>query len=97
MGEVTINAADGVTFNIPKTADGKDDFMSPWTFTSTDKRFECKFKPIINRHSNANVVIISSNQNQVFGHMSGTLILDDGSKIKLKNFLCFAEKVVNKW
>jgi hypothetical protein len=29
--------------------------------------------------------------------MEGTIILDDGSKIALSRFLCFAEKVHNKW
>lgn len=86
-----------VTFNIPKTKDGKDDFMSDWTFTSSDKRFEMKFKPTINRHSNANVIVISSNQNQVFGKFSGNITLDDGTVVKIKNFMGFAEKVVNKW
>ena len=86
-----------VTFNIPKTKNGKDDFMSDWTFTSSDKRFEMKFKPVINRHSNANVIVISSNQNQVFGKFSGKIVLDDGTIIKLKNFMGFAEKVINKW
>ena len=58
---------------------------------------DLKFTPIINRHSNANVVVISSNQNQVFGKFTGKMILDDGTIIKLKNFVGFAEKVVNKW
>ena len=86
-----------VAFNIPQTKNGKDDFMSDWTFTSSDNRFEMKFTPIINRHSNANVIVISSNQNQVFGKFSGKIILDDGTVIKIKNFIGFAEKVINKW
>lgn len=85
-----------VSFNIPKHG-GKDDFMSAWTFTSSDGRFEMEFEPIINRHSNANVVVISSNQNQVFGKFTGTMILDDGTKVKLKDFVGFAEKVQNRW
>ncbi|MBQ7351526.1 MAG: DUF2804 domain-containing protein [Clostridia bacterium] len=86
-----------VTFNIPKDKRGRDDFMSPWTFSSSDKRFEMKFTPVINRHSNANILVISSNQNQVFGKFSGKIKLDDGTIVKLKNFMGFAEKVVNKW
>ena len=86
-----------VAFNIPKDNKGNDDYMSPWTFTSSDKRFEMKFTPVIDRHSNANVIVISSNQHQVFGKFAGTMVLDDGTKIKLKNFMGFAEKVVNKW
>ena len=86
-----------ISFNIPKTANGKDDFLKDWTFTSSDKRFEMKFKPIIDRNSYTSALIISSNQHQVFGYFTGTAILDDGTKIKVKNMLGFAEKVVNKW
>ena len=88
---------DQVTFNIPKNKKGKDEYLQSWTFTSNDDRFEMTFEPIIDRHSNANVVIISSNQHQVFGKFSGTMTLDDGTKIELKDFLGFAEKVINKW
>ena len=38
-----------------------------------------------------------SEQHQVFGRMTGTMILDDGKKVELKDFLCFAEKVHNKY
>ena len=86
-----------VVFNIPKDNKGRDDFMSPWAFTSSDGRFEMSFVPIIDRHSNANVVVISSNQHQVFGKFSGTMILDDGRTLVINDFLGFAEKVVNKW
>ena len=85
-----------VTFNIPKIK-GEDDFLSPWTFTSSDKRFEMEFTPIINRHSDTNVLIIRSNQNQVFGYFNGYAVLDDGTKLEIKNLLGFAEKVYNKW
>ena len=86
-----------VKFNIPLLKNGKEDFLSPWTFTSSDKRFEMKFEPILDRHANSNILIIASNQHQVFGLFSGYFILDTGEKIKIKNFLGFAEKVVNKW
>lgn len=86
-----------VTFNIPKTPDGKDDYMSPWTFTSSDGRFEMNFTPVIDRKSFTSAVVIYSNQHQVFGKFNGTMILDDGTKVELKDFMAFAEKVINKW
>ena len=85
-----------VKFNIPKV-NGKDDFMSPWTFTSDDGRFEMNFTPILDRASNTDFVILGSNQHQVFGKFTGTAILDDGTKIEVKDFMGFAEKVANKW
>ena len=87
---------DRLTFNIP-LKDGKDDFMSPWTFTSSDGRFETSFTPVLDRAAYASVGPLLSDQHQVFGHMDGTLVLDDGSKITLKHFMAFAEKVHNKW
>ena len=88
---------DKVTFEIPKKKNGKEDFLSSWKFTSNDKRFEFDFEPILDRHANSNVLIISSNQHQVFGKFSGYAVLDNGEKVVLKDFLAFAEKVVNKW
>lgn len=86
-----------VNFNIPKTSDGKDDFLKDWSFTSNNKRFEMTFKPIINRKSDTNLLVLRSNQNQIFGYFNGYVILDDGTKLEVKNMLGFAEKVFNKW
>lgn len=88
---------DHVSFNIPKDAKGKDDFLKPWTFTSSDKRFEMKFTPLLDRKSKTDALIICSDQHQIFGKFNGHIILDDGSKIELKDFIGFAEKVYNKW
>lgn len=85
-----------VKFNIP-VKDGKDDFMSDWTFTSDDNRFEFTFHPLLDRASNANLGIICSKQHQVFGEFTGRAILDDGTVIELNKTLGFAEKVFNKW
>ena len=83
---------DEVTFHIPP-----DDYLKPWTFSSSDGRFEMTFQPIIDRAALTDVKIIISDQHQVFGKMSGTAILDDGTKLELKDVVCFAEKVRNKY
>ena len=85
-----------VTFNIPMK-DGKEDYMSPWTFTSDDGRFEMDFKPVLDRASNTDFVILGSDQHQVFGRFTGKAILDDGKEVLIKDFMGFAEKVSNKW
>ena len=82
--------------NIPEK-DGKDDYMSPWTFTSNDGRFEMNFTPVMDRSAKIDLKLICSDQHQVFGRFSGTAILDDGRKIEIKNLMGFAEKVRNKW
>ena len=83
---------DDVTFCIPQ-----DDYLKPWQFTSSDGRFEMTFEPILDRCACLDVKVIVSDQHQVFGRMSGTAILDDGTKLSIQNVLCFAEKVHNRY
>lgn len=92
----TAHKLEQLTFLIPQK-DGKDDFMSPWKFTSSDGRFEMDFTPVLDRASRTNVGIICSDQHQVFGYFNGTATLDDGRVLKIENLLGFAEKVYNKW
>lgn len=88
---------ENVAFNIPKNEKGKEEYLKPWTFTSSDNRFEMNFEPILDRASNTDILIIGSDQHQVFGYFSGVARLDDGKEIKIHKFLGFAEKVMNKW
>ncbi len=86
-----------VDFGIPQTADGRDAFMSPWRLTSSNGRLDLAFAPIMDRASRTNALIIESDQHQVFGAFSGTVVLDDGAKLSIRNLIGFAEKVKNRW
>ena len=83
-----------VEFNIPGN---EKDFMSPWTFTSDDGRFEMDFVPMLDRAACTDVKLIKSDQHQVFGRFTGKAVLDDGTVIEVRDFPGFAEKVENKW
>lgn len=85
-----------VTFRIPMK-DGKEDYLSPWKFTSDDGRFEMDFLPVIDRAACTDFKVLCSDQHQVFGRFTGTAVLDDGRRIQVRNLLGFAEKVFNKW
>lgn len=82
---------DDVTFHIP------DDHMQPWRISSSDHRFEMTFTPLLDRAAKMSVVIVSSDQHQVFGMMNGKAVLDDGTIIEVHDMLCFNEFVHNKY
>ena len=86
-----------VDFGIPKRNDGSDDLLSPWHFTDDEGRVDLVFKPILDRASKTDVLVICSDQHQVFGRFSGMIRLNDGREVRLNEFLGFAEKVFNKW
>lgn len=81
-----------MTFHIPA-----DDYCKPWTFSSSDGRFEMDFVPVLDRAADLDFKILCSKQHQVFGRMSGKAVLDDGEVLELKDIMCFAEKVHNKY
>lgn len=85
-----------VKFKIPKF-NNKLDYMRTWAIESDDHRLMLRFEPIFNRTDKTNALLISSDQNQVFGRFSGEIILDDGKRLEINNFLGFAERVVNRW
>lgn len=86
-----------VYWNIPLNENGKEDYLKPWTFTSDDGRFEMEFQPVLDRASCTSVLVIKSDQHQVFGRFTGKAVLDDGKVIEVKDLTGFAEKVYNRW
>ena len=87
---------DDVEFIIPKDGKGKHNFKENWRFKSKKGDISLIFKPIIDRASNTNVLIIQSNQHQVFGYFNGTISIK-GKTYRLDNLIGFAEMVKNRW
>jgi len=87
---------DEVTFHLPQKQ-GKDDYMSPWTFTSSDGRLEMDFLPVYDNANITDLGLICMSGHQVFGKFTGKAILDDGTVIELVERMGFVEKYHNKW
>lgn len=85
-----------VQFHIPRK-NGKEDYLSPWSFTSDDGRFEMDFRPVLDRAARTSALVIKSDQHQVFGRFTGVAVLDDGTRVQVSDLMGFAEKVENRW
>ena len=88
----TLHKVDKIAFDIPKTS-----YTDKWNITSNDNKVNLTFTPIVDRHSKSDFLIIKSVQHQVFGHFSGTLILDDNTHLKVSHMPGFAEDVFNRY
>lgn len=76
----------------------KAGWMQPWHFMSDDGRLDITLTP--KHHRNIGFMIpkiIGMKSNQLFGDFNGYAILDDGTKIDVKDMPAFAEKVYNCW
>lgn len=84
-------------FIIPGDKEGNPRYMEDWKLVSDDGRLDCTFKPLIDRYEPFDLKVMCMIPHQVFGYASGKCVLDDGTVIEIKDVLCFAEKVHNKW
>lgn len=77
----------------------KDDkYMNDWHFVSEDGRFDFVMKPFYDHHCDTNALnLLRMHSHQVHGFWSGTAILDDGTKVEVKDMYAFCEYVENKW
>lgn len=85
-----------IEFIIPKDLKDKPKFLEEWEIKSKDGSVDLLFRPIIDRHSNTNALIIQSNQHQVFGYFRGEIKVD-GKTYLIDNLIGFAEMVKNRW
>lgn len=81
-----------VTFNF-----NEENYLEPWELTSSDNRIGGIFTPLYDRKALTDFKILKSDQHQVFEYLNGFMQLDHGEKIILKDFLCFFERVHNKF
>lgn len=84
---------DQVTFHLPPGAPDS----APWRFSSNDGRFDMRFRPAVNRHDKVHLGPFRTEQDQVFGYFSGSVGLDDGTRLTVTDLPGFAEQVANRW
>jgi hypothetical protein len=64
---------------------------------SNDGRLALDFQPIYNQHSKQDVGFAKAELYKIHGRYSGTLVLDDGTKLEVRDLLGFAEHMEQRW
>ena len=52
---------------------------------------------MLDRAAKTSALVIVTDQHQVFGKMNGRAVLDDGRVIEVRDLMCFAEDVHNRY
>lgn len=73
------------------------DYMNPWKFKDQEGQFEMVMTPIYDKIVDTKIGFIQMYCHQLFGYYNGHVILDDGSKLEVKNMLAFCEHANNHW
>lgn len=87
-----------VAFDIPVDGAGGKDYLKPWRITDDEGRLDLVFTPVLDRSDLIDVAhLVMSDQHQVFGRFTGTVVLDDGSTLAIEALRGFAEDVHNRY
>ncbi len=85
-----------VSFDIPLKG-SKEDYLGVWKVRDDAGRLDLRFKPMLDRSADMDLLFLASRQHQVFGRFTGTAVLDDGRQLVVQGLTGFLEKVSNKW
>ncbi len=80
-----------------KTFPKPDKYMEPWEFVSQDHRFQLTMQPFYDHHSDLNIGVMRMHSHQVHGLWSGSVTLDDGTLLNVRDMYAFCEYVENRW
>ncbi len=69
--------------------------LMPWRIESNDDRVDLDFSPILDRAAAINALILSTDQHQVFGRVSGNVLLKNNRRLVIRDLTCFFEIVHN--
>ncbi len=75
-----------------------NDFMKPWVIrTQLSSRVNIQFVPFYERIAKTNLLILESDDHQLFGRFSGTIIPDTGTPVQIKDIIGWAEEHKARW
>lgn len=85
--------------NIEKDPEIGDKWLDEWHFTSEDGRLDLTMKPFYDYYTKTALpfFVFGIKSHQLHGLWSGNVVLDDGTKLEIKDMYAFCEKVYNNW
>ncbi len=72
-------------------------YNDPWRLCDRAGRLDLVLTPAYDRYTEIKLLWVDNHCHQMFGTFTGTVVLDDGTKLEVKDITGFAEHAVNNW
>lgn len=72
-------------------------YMDPWHLTDREGRLDLWLTPVYDRTTKVKVLWVNNCCHQMFGEFRGTVVLDSGERLEVKDIVSFAEHAQNNW
>lgn len=73
------------------------DYRKPWHLYDTEGRLDLTLTPYYDRTTRTKLLWVDNCCHQMFGEFTGSVILDDGTKLSVEKIYSFAEHAINNW
>jgi len=73
------------------------DYMKPWHLFDKEGKLDLTLTPVYDRTTRTKLLWIDNCCHQMFGEFKGTVVLEDGTKLKIDKLISFAEHAINNW
>lgn len=80
-----------VTFELGK------EYMDTWHLRDQEGRLDLRLSPSYDRTTKIRLLWVDNCCHQMFGSFDGYAVLDDGTRLEVKDVVSFAEHAVNNW
>ena len=68
-----------------------------WYLTDEEGRLDLMLTPVYDNLTETKLFWVDNCCHQMFGYFNGTVVLDDGKVLEIRNLVAFAEHAVNNW
>jgi hypothetical protein len=75
----------------------EEDYSRPWYIHDKEGRLDLTLTPSYDRTTKTKLLWVDNCCHQMFGEFNGTVVLDDGTRLKVEKLISFAEHAVNNW
>lgn len=75
---------------------GKE-YSDPWRLVDKEGRLDLVLEPVYDRETAIKLLWVNNSCHQMFGKFHGTAVLDDGTRLDVRDITGFAEHAVNNW
>ncbi|QXC63289.1 DUF2804 domain-containing protein [Aquihabitans sp. G128] len=74
-----------------------DEPLGPWRVAHPDGSLDLVLRPVHDRHTRVNALVLATEVHQVFGTWSGHVTTDDGRRVEVRAIPGFAEESRSRW
>lgn len=74
-----------------------ENYRKPWHISDRDHRIRLTFRPVYDDYTSINWLLVHNTCHQLYGHLSGTVELENGTVREIRDMVFFCRHEIDRW